>query len=98
MTHPLIQDHADLATAIDLLDKWIQRTMHKNHQPGLAAGLVYDGDLLWGKGYGFGDTSKQTPITLNTRFRIASITKTFTATAILNLRDEGKLQLDDPVQ
>jgi CubicO group peptidase (beta-lactamase class C family) len=72
--------------------------MHKNHQPGLAAALVYDGDLLWGKGYGFADTAQQKPVTLNTRFRIASITKTFTATAILKLRDEGKLQLDDPVQ
>jgi CubicO group peptidase (beta-lactamase class C family) len=98
MTHYLMQDHADLATAIDLLDKWIQRTMHKNHQPGLAAGIVYDGILLWGKGYGFADTAQQKPVTLDTRFRIASITKTFTATAILKLRDEGKLQLDDPVQ
>lgn len=98
MTHQLIQDHADIATALDLLDKWIQRTMFKHHQPGLAAGIIYDGDLLWGKGFGFANVEKQSPVTLDTRFRIASITKTFTATAILKLRDEGKLQLDDPVE
>ena len=98
MTHPLIQDHADIRVSLDLLDKWIQHTMHKNHQPGLAAAIIYDGDLLWGKGFGYANLEKQTPVTLNTRFRIASITKTFTATAILKLRDEGKLQLDNPVE
>ena len=38
MEHPLIQDHADLATAIDILDQWIKRTMHKQHQPGPGSG------------------------------------------------------------
>jgi CubicO group peptidase (beta-lactamase class C family) len=53
--------------------------------------------LIWGKGYGLADLDKETPVTLDTRFRIASITKTFTATAILQLRDAGRLKLDDPV-
>ena len=53
--------------------------------------------MLWGKGYGLADLEAGTPVTLDTRFRIASITKTFTATAILQLRDAGKLGLDDPV-
>ena len=97
MEHPLIQDRADLATAIDILDQWIKRTMHKQHQPGLAVGIVYDGELLWGNGYGYADLETQEPVTLDTRFRIASITKTFTATAIMQLRDAGKLGLDDPV-
>lgn len=97
MTHPLIAEHADLATSIQLLDKWIQRTMYKAHLPGLAIGLVHRGELLWGQGYGLADVEQGTPITLATRFRIASITKTFTATAIMQLRDTGKLCLDDPV-
>ncbi len=97
MTHQLIQDHPDLATSLDILDKWIERTMHKSLQPGLAVAVVYDGELLWGKGYGYADLELKTPVTLDTRFRIASITKTFTATAIMQLRDAGKLSLDDPV-
>ena len=71
--------------------------MRQRHQPGLAIGIVYEGELLWGKGYGLADLEAGTPVTLDTRFRIASITKTFTATAILQLRDAGKLGLDDPV-
>ena len=96
MPHPLINDHADLATAIDVLDKWIEHTMHRQHLPGLAIGIIYDGALLWGKGYGSADVESQTPVTLDTHFRIASISKSFTATAILQLRDAGKLRLDDP--
>lgn len=97
MPHPLLEEHPDLATVVTVLDTWIAHTMHKSHQPGLAIGLIYDGELLWGKGYGFADVETQNPVTLDTRFRIASITKTFTATAIMQLRDAGKLGLDDPV-
>ncbi len=97
MTHPLLEAHADLATAVDILDRWIAHRTKQQHQPGLAIGLVYEGELLWGAGYGYADLETRTPVTLETRFRIASITKTFTATAIMQLRDAGLLQLDDPV-
>ena len=96
MPHPLLTDHPDLKTAIDIYDDWIQHTMRRKHQPGLAVGLIYDGELLWGKGYGYGDVAAGTQVTLDTRFRIASISKTFTAVGILQLRDAGKLCLDDP--
>ena len=52
MSHPLLTDNPDLKTAIDIFDDWIQHTVHQKHQPGLAVGLVHDGELLWGKGYG----------------------------------------------
>ncbi len=97
MSHPLLSEHPDLTTSIAILDKWIEHTMHKNQQPGLAIGIVHDGELLWGKGYGYADLATKKPVTLDTRFRIASITKTFTAVAIMQLRDAGKLGLDDPV-
>src|SRR3954469_3395565 len=97
MPHSLMKDHPDLNTSIKILDKWIEHTMHKNHQPGLAIGIVYDGELLWGKGYGYADVDTKECVTLDTHFRIASITKTFTAVAIMQLRDAGKLSLDDPV-
>ncbi|NDJ52337.1 MAG: beta-lactamase family protein [Chloroflexi bacterium] len=98
MPHHLLDgDHPDLNSAIDLLDDWLVHTMHLNHQPGLALGIVQDGDLLWGKGYGYADLATEQSVTLDTRFRIASITKTFTATAIMQLRDGGHLGLDDPV-
>ena len=68
----------------------------KEHRlPGAAVGIVHEGELVWSKGIGFADlrtTRRSTPKTL---YRIASITKTFTATAIMQLRDAGKLDLDD---
>ena len=97
MMHPLLVEHADLATAVSLMDDWTAHRVRQRHQPGLALGIVQGGELLWGKGYGLADLEAQTPVTLDTRFRIASITKTFTATGILQLRDAGKLGLDDPV-
>ncbi|MDE2776199.1 MAG: serine hydrolase [Chloroflexota bacterium] len=97
MPHALLKEHPDLATAIDLYDAWIRFTMRQKHQPGLALGIVYEGELLWGQGYGCADIATNAPVTLDTRFRIASISKTFTAIAILQMRDAGALILDDPV-
>ena len=97
MAHPLLAEQPDLATAINILDDWAAHQRQRWRQPGLAIGVVYDGELLWGAGYGWADIEKERPVTLDTRFRIASITKTFTATAILQLRDAGALRLDDAV-
>ncbi len=97
MPHALLNDNPDLATAIDLYDAWIRFTMRRKRQPGLAVALVHEGALLWGRGYGLANIETATPITLDTRFRIASISKTFTAVGILQLRDAGQLSLDDPV-
>ena len=69
----------------------------KEHRlPGAAVGVVHEGELVWSKGIGFADLSKRRRANPKTLYRIASITKTFTATAIMQLRDEGKLSLDDP--
>ena len=92
-----VTGHADLATAIGRLDKWTAYRLRERRLPGVAVGLVHRGELIWGKGYGVADMEQQTPMTLDTRFRIASITKTFTGVATMQLRDAGKLRLDDPV-
>jgi CubicO group peptidase (beta-lactamase class C family) len=52
---------------------------------------------VWAQGFGYADVARQIPATPQTIYRIASITKLFTATAVLQLRDAGKLQLDDPI-
>jgi CubicO group peptidase (beta-lactamase class C family) len=68
----------------------------ENRLPGAAVGIVHDGELAWAGGVGFADRASRRPSDPKTLYRIASITKTFTATAIMQLRDEGKLALDDP--
>jgi D-alanyl-D-alanine carboxypeptidase len=65
--------------------------------PGAAVGVVHEGSLAWSAGVGFADLAAARPSSVDGLYRIASITKTFTATAIMQLRDEGLLELDEPV-
>lgn len=61
--------------------------------------LVADkGELVYGKGFGFADRAKKTPVLADTRFRIGSVTKPFTATLVLALEEKGKLGLADGVR
>jgi CubicO group peptidase (beta-lactamase class C family) len=92
----LLADSA-VASSLDLLTAWIESQMAYRSQPGLSIGVVYDQELVWAKGFGYAELATKRPATPATVYRIASITKLFTATAIMQLRDEGKLQLDDPV-
>jgi CubicO group peptidase (beta-lactamase class C family) len=69
----------------------------ENRLPGAAVGIVHEDKLVWSKGIGFADVKKKRRADTKTLYRIASITKTFTATAVMQLRDEGKLSLDDPL-
>ena len=63
----------------------------KEHRlPGAAVGVVHEGELVWSGGIGFADVAKKRPATRRALYRIASITKTFTATAVMQLRDEGE--------
>ena len=76
-----------------LFTSWVER----QHMPGAVLGIVIDGELAWVKAAGVRNIESRAPVTPDTVFRIASMTKSFTALSILKLRDEGKLSLDDPV-
>jgi len=64
--------------------------------PGAAVLVVRDGQVVLKKGYGMADVASSLPNTPKTRFLLASVTKTFTATAIMQLHDRGLLNIDDP--
>ncbi|MBV6429755.1 MAG: Penicillin-binding protein 4* [Haliscomenobacter sp.] len=66
--------------------------------PGAAVLVMRQGKVLFEKGYGLADLEKKTPITPSTAFNTGSISKTFVSNAILMLREEGKLSLDDPLE
>jgi CubicO group peptidase (beta-lactamase class C family) len=82
--------------AFPVIDSLYKTYAIENHFPGLAYGIVVDGKLVHSGSYGFTDIDKKIPVSSSSLFRIASMSKSFTAMAILKLRDEGKLNLDDP--
>ena len=71
--------------------------VRENRLYGAAAGVVHGDDLAWSGGAGFADMAAGRATGPDVLYRIASITKTFTGTAIMRLRDAGKLDLDDSV-
>jgi CubicO group peptidase (beta-lactamase class C family) len=79
-----------------VIDQIYKNFAEQNHFPGLVYGIIVDGKLVHTGNIGYTDIKAKTPATSKSDFRIASMTKSLTAMAILKLRDEGKLQLDDP--
>ena len=89
---------AKLATAFDDVDRLFRDFVERSHVPGAAWGIVIDGELAHAGAAGFRDVNLKATVDADTVFRIASMTKSFTAMAILKLRDEGKLSLDDAAE
>ena len=71
--------------------------VRENRLCGAAAGVVHGGQLVWSGGAGFADAAGGRAAGPDVLYRIASVTKTFTGTAVMQLRDAGLLDLDDPV-
>lgn len=68
------------------------------HGPGAGVGIFRDGQVLFKKGYGLADLAKQQAVTPTTNFRLASLSKQFTAMAIMILKDQGRLSYSDTLQ
>jgi len=86
-----------LAAAFPEVERLFAAWVKQRHMPGAVVGILIDGELAWVKTAGVRELDSRAPVTSDTVFRIASMTKSFTALAILKLRDQGKLSLDDPV-
>jgi CubicO group peptidase (beta-lactamase class C family) len=89
---------AKLATAFAEIDRSFAEFAKTSHVPGAAWGIVIDGELAHSGAAGVREISSNAPVDADTVFRIASMTKSFTAMAVLKLRDEGRLSLDDPAE
>ena len=79
-----------------LSDRAIARLVSSD-QPGCSAAVARDGTVIWAGAAGLADLANKTPVTTKTRFDMASVSKQFTATAILMLQREGKLSVSDPI-
>jgi len=80
-----------------LFSAWLQGQIAYRGIPGVEVGVVSDQALVWSKGFGFANLKAKLPMDSTTKFRMASNSKLFTAVAIMQLREAGKLGLDDPV-
>jgi CubicO group peptidase (beta-lactamase class C family) len=76
----------------------VRRLMARDRIPGVAVGVVERGHLVFARGFGYRDVDKHLPVTPDTLFPLGSCSKTFTATAIALLADEGRIVLDTPVR
>ncbi|MEP6914379.1 MAG: serine hydrolase domain-containing protein [Acidobacteriota bacterium] len=86
-----------LESALPEIDRIFRAYATAKKIPGMVWGVVIDHRLAHVQSYGVRDRASQEPATPDTAFRIASMTKSFTALAILKLRDDGRLSLEDPV-
>jgi CubicO group peptidase (beta-lactamase class C family) len=80
------------------IEKAAASFMSANSVPGVGAAVVLEGEPVWSAGFGMADLENYSPATSSTLFRLGSISKPITATAILQLWERGKLDLDAPVQ
>lgn len=85
----------------DAVQAWVEANlpgmMREARMPGFAIAVVRDGETIYAEAFGARDSAKNLPATTDTLFGIGSITKSFVAISILQLAEQGKLSLDDPV-
>jgi len=88
----------DYSDAFRLMDIWLEAQYQYDQLPGISVAIVKDQEVLYSKGFGLADTERQVPVEANTLYSICSISKLFTAIAVMQLRDAGKLSLEDKVE
>jgi CubicO group peptidase (beta-lactamase class C family) len=79
------------------LDSVLQEIVARWGIPGLAVGIVQDDEIVYAKGFGVQSLETQTPVTLDSIFCVASVSKAFVATAVVQLAERGKINLDAPI-
>jgi CubicO group peptidase (beta-lactamase class C family) len=89
--------HPKVAQALRLFEAWLDATLAYERIPGVSVGVVVDQELIWSRGLGWADVAAQRPAAPDTIYGICSISKLFTAIAVMRERDAGRLRLDDPV-
>ncbi len=92
-----VADDPRVKDALNLMDVWFDAQQAYHNIPGISAAVVYDQELLWSRGFGYADVAREIEATPTTIYSICSISKLFTSVSVMQLRDLGRLRLDDPV-
>ncbi|MGB9906275.1 MAG: serine hydrolase [Candidatus Saccharicenans sp.] len=91
------QPKADYSEALRLIEAWLDAQRDYEQLPGMSVAIVDNQEVIFAKAYGLADLEKKIKTRPNTIYSICSISKLFTSVAIMQLRDAGKLRLDDEV-
>jgi len=75
----------------------IEAAIEARRAPSMSVAVARDGGIVWSDGFGLADNARRTPATASTPYAVASLTKTFTATALMVLHERNRLALDDPI-
>ncbi len=92
-----VSDHPRVREAIDVIEIWLDAQRAYENIPAISAAVVHDQELVWAGATGMADPESGELATTQTAYSICSISKLFTATGVMQLRDAGQLRLDDAV-
>lgn len=79
------------------IEESIEKHLYYHDVPGLVTGVMINGEMVFAKGFGCADQDRQKPMTPETVFHMASISKLFTATAVMQLQEKGIVNIDRPI-
>jgi CubicO group peptidase (beta-lactamase class C family) len=91
------QNESSVSARIARFETLLESLRQELKIPAYSAAIVKDQKVIWAKGFGYADVENQIPATEHTAYHLASLTKTFASTILLQLVQEGKIKLDDPV-
>ena len=97
-TAAIAQEFSLTPAQVNGVEKVLTTFMSREHAPSVSVAIVKDGKLAWTGAYGFADLENSVPAKPSTMYRLASISKPITATAVMQLAEAGKLDLDAPIQ
>ena len=89
-------EHPDVVSKLRLLELWAEDQRAYQRQPGVVIGIVHDQHLIWARGFGQADAESERAALPTTPFHLASLTKPFASTILMQLVEEGLVGLDDP--
>jgi len=96
-TDNILQLPQSIKKAFQEIEATVQDIQRSLNTVGVSAAILYNQSIIWSKGFGFADRAKGTKVSLDTIFRIGSVSKVFTAVELMILRDKGLLNVDDEV-
>lgn len=88
----------DWSACVQQIEADLPRLMDRYNVPGVSVAVIEEGQVVYAKSFGYADRANQAPMTPDTLHQVASVSKNLTAWGVMKLVDEGRIDLDDPVE